>query len=64
MVSSAHNPNKAEIPERRKDSTSTPVRGTQPWWLVAVTSVYQLSLALTNCDWSSLAIPGSAPLKL
>ncbi|KAF7472901.1 Hypothetical predicted protein [Marmota monax] len=24
MVSSAHNPNKAEIPERRKDSTSTP----------------------------------------
>lgn len=25
MVSSAHNPNKAEIPERRKDSTSTPV---------------------------------------
>lgn len=27
MVSSAHNPNKAEIPERRKDSTSTPVSG-------------------------------------
>lgn len=25
MVSSAHNPNKAEIPERRKDSASTPV---------------------------------------
>lgn len=30
MVSSAHNPNKAEIPERRKDSTSTPVSG-QGW---------------------------------
>uniref|UniRef100_A0A8C9ARJ9 non-specific serine/threonine protein kinase n=1 Tax=Prolemur simus TaxID=1328070 RepID=A0A8C9ARJ9_PROSS len=29
MVSSAHNPNKAEIPERRKDSTSTP--GLGPW---------------------------------
>ncbi|XP_023591954.1 MAP/microtubule affinity-regulating kinase 4 [Trichechus manatus latirostris] len=27
MVSSAHNPNKAEIPERRKDSMSTPVSG-------------------------------------
>uniref|UniRef100_A0A8C5L6H1 non-specific serine/threonine protein kinase n=1 Tax=Jaculus jaculus TaxID=51337 RepID=A0A8C5L6H1_JACJA len=27
MVSSAHNPNKAEIPERRKDSASTPVSG-------------------------------------
>lgn len=26
MVSSAHNPNKAEIPDRRKDVTSTPVR--------------------------------------
>ncbi|XP_045148609.1 MAP/microtubule affinity-regulating kinase 4 [Echinops telfairi] len=26
MVSSAHNPNKAEIPERRKDNTSTPPR--------------------------------------
>lgn len=30
MVSSAHNPNKAEIPERRKDSTSAPVSG-GPW---------------------------------
>lgn len=32
MVSSAHNPNKAEIPERRKDSTSTPVSGGAGGW--------------------------------
>ena len=54
MVSSAHNPNKAEIPERRKDSTSTPVswgvlRGWHPgcpclWPSLSVTWVTFLAL--------------------
>ena len=37
MVSSAHNPNKAEIPDRRKEVNSTTVSILRVWWIIQCT---------------------------
>lgn len=61
MVSSAHNPNKAEIPERRKDSTSTPVSG-RGWGRVGAATTRGPAY---RCHWahvfSDLGISHPAP---
>lgn len=52
MVSSAHNPNKAEIPDRRKDMNSTTVRNKSCFVVVLkLQFVSQCSLSLISRYW-------------
>lgn len=57
MVSSAHNPNKAEIPERRKDSTSTPVSGLgRGEWMQLPTLLLRSHPQPQSIAWASVIV--------
>lgn len=48
MVSSANNPNKSEIPDRRKEMTATTVRNSEVGWMGWVVGGYRAAFEVVH----------------